>query len=54
LLHSTLLSDEPESTFSLFHLFTCASWKVKKFLHDLLMCFNRGYAQETTRTQVSH
>ena len=23
--------------FSLFHLFTCTSWKVKKFLHNLLM-----------------
>jgi hypothetical protein len=30
-------SDESESTFSLFHLFTCTSWKVKKFLHNLLM-----------------
>jgi hypothetical protein len=28
-LLSALLSDESESPFSLFHLFTCASWKVK-------------------------
>ena len=34
---TVISSDESVSTFSLFHLFTFASWKVKKFLYNLLM-----------------
>ena len=37
-------------TFSLFHLFTCASWQVKKFLHNLLMGVLAGQDSSTFHT----